>query len=128
MRDSARQLPRSEDALEPIGHALDLALNALERGVSCIVQRYDQHPREIALGAVPFLQLFGLAVGGWQLARSAYAAWQRLQEGAGDAEFYRAKLQTAQFYASHLLPMADGLSRVLTDGGEAALQMDDESF
>ncbi|MDU4253528.1 acyl-CoA dehydrogenase [Pseudomonas sp.] len=128
MRDSARQLPRNDDALEPVGYALDLALDALERGVSCIVQRYDQHPREIALGAVPFLQLFGLVAGGWQLARSAQVAWQRLQDDIGDAAFYRAKLQTAQFYASHLLPMADGLSRVLTDGGDAALLMDDESF
>ncbi|MCE4072305.1 MULTISPECIES: acyl-CoA dehydrogenase [Pseudomonas] len=128
MRDCARRLPRSEDALEPIGHALDLALDALERGVSCIVQRYDQQPREIALGAVPFLQLFGLVAGGWQLASSALVAWQRLQDGTGDPAFYRAKLHTAQFYACHLLPMADGLARVLTDGGESALEMDDESF
>ncbi|MFJ3054095.1 acyl-CoA dehydrogenase [Pseudomonas nitroreducens] len=128
MRDCARRLPRSEDALEPIGHALDLALDALERGVSCIVQRYDQQPREIALGAVPFLQLFGLVAGGWQLASSALVAWQRLQDGTGDPAFYRAKLHTAQFYACHLLPMADGLARTLTDGGESALEMDDESF
>lgn len=128
IRDCARRLPRSEDALEPIGHALDLALDALERGVSCIVQRYEQQPREIALGAVPFLQLFGLVAGGWQLASSAHVAWQRLQDGTGDPAFYRAKLHTAQFYACHLLPMADGLARVLTDGGESALEMDDESF
>jgi butyryl-CoA dehydrogenase len=35
----------------------------------------------------------------------------------GDASFYRSKLQTARFYAQHLLPQCLGLLRVIQSGG-----------
>ncbi|WP_435608867.1 acyl-CoA dehydrogenase [Pseudomonas knackmussii] len=128
MREVARDLPRDKEALEPIGFALDQGIDALERAVAFIVENNNGQARLVALGAVPFLHLFGLVAGGWQLARSARVAWERLQDGSGDQAFYLAKLQTAQFYAGHLLPQAEGLARVLIDGGDAALAMADEAF
>lgn len=128
IRDVARGIPRDVEALEPIGYALDQGLDALERAVAFIVERYASQPALVSLGAVPFLQLFGLVAGGWQLALSAQVAWHHLQDGTGDQAFYLAKLQTAQFYAGHLLPQAEGLARMLIEGGDAALAMADDAF
>ena len=59
--------------------------------------------------SVPYLALWGLVAGGWQLARGARAASTQLAEGGGDADFYRGKIATARFYADCLLPQAAAL-------------------
>jgi alkylation response protein AidB-like acyl-CoA dehydrogenase len=72
-----------------------------------------------ALGASsPYLRMFGLVACGWLLARSALVA-QRLLEGDSggfDREFLRAKITTARFYATQLLPQAGGLIGAVTAG------------
>ena len=86
-----------------------------------------QTPRVLA-GAAPFLELFGTVAGGWQMARSALAAHGQLKAGTADQDFYRGKLRTARFYAEHLLPRAEGLSRIVIQGGDAVLDMEDGLF
>ena len=65
---------------------------------------------------VPFLRLCGISLGGWLMARAArIAARQRAQ--ATDQLFWRAKLQTASYYAAQTLPLALALSRTVRTGG-----------
>jgi len=58
------------------------------------------------------------------MARSAAIAAARLAGGAGDENFYRAKLQTARFYAEHLLPQSLGLLRIIKSGGASVAEAD----
>ncbi len=60
-------------------------------------------------GATPFLRVFGTVVGGWLLARSAEAAKAELDAGHGSTEFLNAKIATARFYATQLMPQVVGL-------------------
>ena len=78
--------------------------------------------------SVPYLRLWGLVAGGWQLARGARAASARLAEGGGDADFYRGKIATARFYADCLLPQAAAWSQAITLGSEAVLALADAQF
>ncbi|MCJ1878030.1 acyl-CoA dehydrogenase [Pseudomonas nitroreducens] len=128
MRDVQRLLPDDDPALAAIRHRFFSAINALDDAVRFVVQHYAEQPRQVALGSVPLLELFGIVGGGWQLACSAQVARQRLAEATGDTAFYRAKLRTAQFYAGHYLTRAPGLAQTITDGGDAALTMEDFSF
>jgi 3-(methylthio)propanoyl-CoA dehydrogenase len=100
------------------------AVDALERSVRYVVSQYASEPREVSVGAVPLLKLFGIVAGGWQLLRSAAIANERLA-GAGDgplpADFYRAKIDTARFYAHHVLSQAPGLAHAIVHGAEGAL-------
>jgi hypothetical protein len=95
------------------------AVNALERSVEYVVGGYAGELKQVSAGAVPLLKLFGIVAGGWQLLRSASIA----QKGKGGlpAEFYRAKVGTAQFYAHHVLSQAPGLAHAIVHGAEAAL-------
>jgi hypothetical protein len=74
---------------------------------------------------VPLLELFGVVAGGWQLLRSALVARDRLAappaQGAASAAFYRAKIDTARFYADHVLAQAPGLAHAITEGSAAVL-------
>jgi acyl-CoA dehydrogenase len=115
--------------LAPIGVALAEAVSLLERVVGWVADTYASDPRAVAAGAVPFLKLFGIVAGGWQMARAAHMAQLRLTAGDNsDPGFYRAKLATARFYADHLLPQAHGLTHAVLHGASSVLASDDILF
>ncbi|UVE16132.1 acyl-CoA dehydrogenase [Pseudomonas sp. LS44] len=129
MRTVKAQLGAADSAsLSRIGAALGQGIGALQQAVQFIVAEYDSAVAKVSVGSVPFLELFGIVAGGWQLARSALVAEQRLREGSGDTAFYQAKLHTVQFYADHQLTRANGLADTVLHGGDAALAMDDAQF
>ena len=70
----------------------------------------------------------GAVAGGWQLGRAALIAAKRLEEGTGDAAFYRGKISTARFYADCLLPQAGALAQSIVHGSESVLALADEQF
>src|SRR4029077_17742764 len=95
--------------LAPIGHELQSATAALKSAVDWVVPAYGKASRAAHAASVPYLRLWGLVAGGWQLARGAQVAARLLAEGKGDATFYRGKIATARFYAECLLPQAAAL-------------------
>ncbi|MDT4818240.1 3-methylmercaptopropionyl-CoA dehydrogenase [compost metagenome] len=129
MRAVAQQLLDDGDAtLQVIAGALGQGIVALEQAVDFIVRNYEAQVRNVSVGSVPFLELFGIVAGGWQLAHAALIARQRLAAGSAEQDFYRAKLLTARFYADHLLAKAGGLAHSVVNGGDAALELDDGQF
>ena len=56
-----------EGELQPIGLRMNVALKALERAVAWIVSEFSSKPKAVHAGSVPFLHLFGIVVGGWQM-------------------------------------------------------------
>jgi len=129
MRDVQAQLAKQDDAgLQVIATALGQGVAALEQAVQFILATYASEVKKPSVGAVPFLELFGIVAGGWQMGRAALVAQQRLGEGSGDAGFLKAKQLTARFYADHVLSSAAGLAHTVIHGAEAALALDDEQF
>jgi alkylation response protein AidB-like acyl-CoA dehydrogenase len=127
MRRTVAALDDAEVA--PIRVALTEAVALLERAVAWVVDTSATDARAVAAGAVPFLKLFGVVAGGWQMGRAAHVAQTRL--GAGDNSdpaFYRAKLATARFYADHVLPQAHGLAHAAMFGAASVLASDDVLF
>jgi alkylation response protein AidB-like acyl-CoA dehydrogenase len=111
-------------ALPGVAAVFASAVEALERGVEYEVAHYGSDIRSAAVGAVPLLKLFGIVAGGWQLLRSALIAAERLaapDKAPVAADFYRAKIATAQFYADHVLSQAPGLAHAIVHGAAAAL-------
>jgi hypothetical protein len=90
-------------------------LTMLRDATEVLLQIHAADPARALGVAVPYLQLCGLVMGAALFARAASIAEAALQKG-DEADFYRAKLQTARFYAEQLLPMAPGLARVVKAG------------
>ncbi|HEY2864064.1 MAG TPA: acyl-CoA dehydrogenase [Casimicrobiaceae bacterium] len=125
----AAELAASGDGdLKRIGAALASANAALGQAVDWVVPAFSGATRAAHAASVPYLRLWGLVAGGWQLARGAQAAAKRLAERSGDADFYRGKMATARFYADCLLPQAAALSQAITQGSEAVLALADGQF
>ncbi|HWG75856.1 MAG TPA: acyl-CoA dehydrogenase [Steroidobacteraceae bacterium] len=118
LRDMLRELNElrgDEPALRSCRNASIEALTYLRDATEALLQQVAQEaPRAYAV-SVPYLQLAGRVLGGALMARSAAIAARHA--GTADAAFYRAKLQSARFYAEHLLPEALALLRVVKSGG-----------
>jgi 3-(methylthio)propanoyl-CoA dehydrogenase len=124
----ARLEQEKSETLSAVAARLHDGVAALEQAVQFVVTTYGADVRKVAVGAVPFLELFGVVAGGWQTARAALVAHRRLAEGAGEAGFYRAKLATARFYGDHVLVRAPDLARTVVTGAEGALAIEDDQL
>jgi 3-(methylthio)propanoyl-CoA dehydrogenase len=115
-------------SLESIRDEYTRGVDALANAVEYIVANYSVSPKRVMAGAVPFLKLFGIVAGGWQLARGAMVSANRLAERKGDLGFYSGKIATARFFAEHVLATAPGLAHTVVRGGESAVELSEEQF
>jgi hypothetical protein len=129
MEKVAQELASNADAnLKAIGARLIEGVAAARAAATWLVPAYGAQPRKAHAVAVPYLELWGIVAGGWQLGRGALIAAKHLRDGTGDARFLTAKIHTARFYADSVLPQAAALARSITEGGEAALALAAEQF
>jgi hypothetical protein len=109
--------------------ALSEGVKALDEATGWIVASYSSDVKAASAGAVPFLKLFGIVAGGWQMARAALAAQAKLSAGdASNDSFYQAKISTTRFYADHVLSQAPGLRHAVVSGAAGVLALDEEQF
>jgi alkylation response protein AidB-like acyl-CoA dehydrogenase len=86
----------------------------------------EKNPLAAFAGAVPFLKLAGIVAGGWQMARAALVADEKMNEG--DANFLKAKIATARFYGDHVLVQAPGLRDTVVKGGAGVMALGEDQF
>ncbi|WP_321926406.1 acyl-CoA dehydrogenase [Burkholderia sp. BCC1998] len=111
----------AEPTLGDIGLRLLEGTTALRCVAKWIVEEYQQRPLEVLAGAVPFLRMMGIVAGGWQMARAALASYRALKTEADNSRFLQAKLTSAHFYSSHILPQVPALATSVVCGGAATL-------
>jgi alkylation response protein AidB-like acyl-CoA dehydrogenase len=127
-RVAARLASHRDATLRAIGLRLAAATAALQSSIEWLVPVYGSNVRAAHAAAVPYLKLWGLVCGGWQLGRAALVASERLSAREGDAEFLNAKLATVRFYAEALLPQAEALAQSITGASDAALALTADQF
>ncbi len=114
--------------MSAIRASFSAGITAAEECVSWIVVTYGNDIKAVHAGAVPFLKLMGIVCGGWQMARAALVAQQRLSEGKGDKSFFEAKIKTARFYGDHLLTQAPALRNTIVHGAAGVMALAEEQF
>ncbi len=67
----------------------------------------------------------GIVAGGWQMARAALAAEEKVSE---DKAFYGAKIATTRFYADHVLVQAPSLRNTVVNGAAGVLALSEDQF
>ncbi len=124
LTESALTRNGSESAMAMAKH-LQAARRAMLDVVAFVVEQGKSNPNAVFSGSVPYLMLAGNVMAGWQLARSLLAAEG---DAEGDAAFLKAKVQTARFYAEHILSKAPGIRDSIVDGHRAVTDMALEAF
>jgi acyl-CoA dehydrogenase len=125
---AAHLASQANPSLNAIGLRLAAATASLQSAIDWVVQTYATNTRVAHAGSVPYLKLWGLCVGGWQLARAAQVATEKLHAGDGDPAFMHAKVATAHFYAECLLPQADALAQSVVSGSATVLALSADQF
>jgi len=129
MSETAKALVQSADAnLVSIGRSLGLAIGQLKVSLGWLLSAYSKTPREAFATSVPYLQMWGLVCGGWQLGRAALIAAHKMSSVASDREYLQAKIATARFYADALLPEATSLGAEVIGAGPSTLALATEQF
>ena len=100
----------------------------LEAVVEYMVANMKSDIKGVFSGSVLYLKLAGIVLGGWQMARAAVIAQQKLDANDGDAGFYKAKIATARFFADHILSQSSGLRTAIIDGSAGVLALSEDQF
>jgi alkylation response protein AidB-like acyl-CoA dehydrogenase len=112
--------------VEQVQTATLAAIAELRTALGKLLADLAEAPHQAQAVAVPFLRACGIALGGCLLARSARLAAQKL--AGPEADFARAKLQTAHFYVQQILPQVAMLANVVCDGADSVAAADPQLF
>ena len=102
--------------LAGIGSALSVATEDARESLSWLLANHASDPTIPGGVSYHFLMMLGALCGGWQLARSAEIAADKLAGGTVDSDFYKAKILTAKFYAEQSLPRVVAHARSIQSG------------
>jgi alkylation response protein AidB-like acyl-CoA dehydrogenase len=117
MRDVAERLG-DDERLAGIGERLSDAVDTLAEASHRLL--VAESANDALAGATPYLDMFGITAGGWLLGASALAA----AGGAAEDPFLAAKVETARFYADHVLSRTRGLLGTVTAGADSMFAID----
>jgi alkylation response protein AidB-like acyl-CoA dehydrogenase len=118
----------ADPTVKRIGEALGRALATLNETSQWIGMNALGDLHKAFACSVPYLRLWGTVAGGWQMARAAQIAANKIAAGDPDAEFYRAKLATAAFYATHVLAQCAWYQRQIIDGSGDVMTLNETQF
>ena len=101
---------------EQAGAALQECAVAARDSLTWLLEHAESDPSIAGAVSYHFLMMLGVVTGGWQMARGLLVAREKLDAGAADSEFYRAKISSAVFYAEQTLPRALAHARSIRAG------------
>jgi alkylation response protein AidB-like acyl-CoA dehydrogenase len=129
MEKVAKEAAASNDAdVKAVGEALGQSLALLNDVSQWVGMNAMADLHKAFACSVPYLRLWGVVAGGWQMARAAQIAAERIAAGDPEAEFYRAKLATAKFYATHVLSQSTWFARQIKDGSADVMALSEPQF
>ena len=86
------------------------------------------NPDEAGAAATEYLRLFALVAVGFMWLKMAKAAAKKLPTAGNQAAFYDAKMRTARFYFSKILPQVNALNLAILAGSKSIMDFPAESF
>jgi len=82
----------------------------------------------VGAASVDYIMFSGYVLLGVAWAASARAAYRKLEQGTSEEAFYRAKIQTAEFYFAKILPRTTSLLETMSTGPDTLMEMDENQF
>ena len=94
-----------------------------------IAQKGLKNPDEAGAASVDYLRLFALVVLAFMWVKMVKVAREKLAAGAnGEASFYEAKIATARFFMSKILPENSALFAQIMAGADPIMGFEDNAF
>ncbi len=117
-----------ETSLDALSIPLAKAVDRLESLTNSLIEQAKNDLNLINTACVDYLHAFSYVTYGWMWLKMADTAEIKLAEGTTDKPFYQAKLDTAKYYFSRLLPRFYALSEIAESGSATLYSIPDEQF
>lgn len=117
-----------KDELGEFVMPLAKAFAKLQQATALIAQKGLKDPEEAGAAASDYLRLFGLVALGWSWLTMVEKAQAKLEAGEGNAAFYEAKVKTARFYMTKLLPQTNSLFITIAAGAKPLMELEEAAF
>jgi len=114
--------------LQSLASSLSDGIDHLEAAIAWLISNAPDDRNAPGAASVNLLMLAGVVIGGWQMARAALVVSGDSGIATADKSFCKAKLETARFYATHILPRSYGYMRAATSGTDSIMSMPENSF
>lgn len=118
----------ANDAVAEFAKPLGASLFQLQKATMMLAERGFANPDEAGAAATDYLHLTGFVAVGWQWLKMATVAGRKLAAGEGDARFNNAKVKTARFYFSRMLPEAGTLLAAIQSGSAPIMAFAADEF
>ncbi|MGE5514392.1 MAG: acyl-CoA dehydrogenase [Bacteroidota bacterium] len=112
----------------PLKYRLGAAVAAAEQAAAFLIKNAAADPALLGAVAVPFLELVGIAAGGWLMAKAGLKAEQLLAAGADGSDYLSAKVVTARHFGDAVLTKAGGLLAQVEAGAGQIMALDADRF
>ncbi len=117
-----------DDVLSALAKPVSEALVKLQKATMLLAEKGFANPDEAGAVATDYLHLMGYTALGWQWLKMATVAQRTLAAGEGDAAFLGAKLKTARFYMSHMMPQTHALLAQIQAGATPIMALAENEF
>ncbi|MDE0310139.1 MAG: acyl-CoA dehydrogenase [Acidiferrobacterales bacterium] len=104
IQDSLNVLSTQGDSVAKICQATETGLESLRSVTDWVVESGAKDASLPAAASVGYLHVFSLTVAGWLMAIYAAEASELLNSGDEDQDVLSARLLTAEFFATHIMP------------------------
>ena len=118
------QDPQLKEFAEPFAKIF----TRLQQATQFIALKALANPDEAGAASTDYLRMFGLVALGDMWLRMAESAYTKLPEANGNAAFFDAKITTARFFFTKMLPEAHGLFARIMAGSAPVMALDAEAF
>ncbi|MGL5486249.1 MAG: acyl-CoA dehydrogenase, partial [Shewanella sp.] len=100
----------------------------LQKASGYLATHAASNPDIIGAASMAYLELFGITALAWMWARMAKIALTALANGTQEAQFYQAKLKTADFYMAYWAVQSRSLRKQLEQASEMLTTLDEAIF
>ncbi len=104
------------------------AAKALQETTGWVYQQMAKDPIEAGAASSDYLKLFALTATAFMWARMAVIAQAKVDAGETRGGFYQAKLDTARFFMTRILPERLGLEAKIKAGAAPMMALADDAF
>ena len=104
---------QNDPAVQEIALAVAESVTHLEDATQSILESAKDNPRSPFFDSFNYLMLWGVAAGGWQMAKAAHEARNMLDAQEGSDTFLRSKMLSSLYYARQISPQSTALSRAV---------------
>ena len=119
---------QADEAMQEFVFPLAKGFAKLQQSTAIIAQKGLKNPDEAGAASVDYLRQFALVALAYMWCLMVKAAQKKLDDGTGDAAFYKSKIITARFYMTRVLPEADARFKMVMAGAEPMMALEESAF